>query len=100
MIGCIEKNKEMRIKENLVLRRIGNEYIIIVPDKGRVDLTEVYTLNETSAWIWEQLKNKDFTIEQVTDLIQERYDVDRERAMTDVQTFIDVLKKGGLITED
>jgi hypothetical protein len=90
----------MRIKENLVLRRIGNEYIIIVPDKGQVDLTEVYTLNETSAWIWEQLKHDEFTIEQVTDLIQERYDVDRERAMNDVHAFVDVLIKGGLITED
>jgi hypothetical protein len=88
----------MKIKESLVLRRIGNEYIIIVPDKGQVDLTEVYTLNETSAWIWEQLKNEDFTIEQVTDMLQERYDVDRKIAMDDVRTFLDVLIKGGLIT--
>jgi hypothetical protein len=90
----------MKIKENLVLRRIGDEYIIIVPDKGQVDLTEVYTLNETSAWIWEQLKNESFTIEQITDLIQQRYDVDRERAMNDVHAFVDVLIQGGLITED
>jgi hypothetical protein len=90
----------MKIKENLVLRRIGNEYIIIVPDKGQVDLTEVYTLNETSAWIWEQLKNESFTIEQVTDLIQQRYDVDWERAMNDVHAFVDVLIQGGLIMED
>jgi hypothetical protein len=90
----------MKIKENLVLRRIGNEYIIIVPDKGRVDLTEVYTLNETSVWIWEHLKDKDFTIEQITDLVQQNYEVDRETAMNDIQAFIDVLRKGGLITED
>jgi hypothetical protein len=90
----------MKIKENLILRRIGNEYVVIVPDKGQVDLTEVYTLNETSAWIWEQVENRDFTVEQVAELIQERYDVGRERAMNDVRELIDILKKGSLITED
>jgi hypothetical protein len=90
----------MRIKENLVLRRIGNEYIIIVPDKGQVDLTEVYTLNETSAWIWEQIKDEDFTIEQITELMQQRYDVDRERAINDVHAFVDILIKGGLIIKE
>ena len=90
----------MRIKESLVLRRIGSEYIVIVPDKDSVDLTEVYALNETSAWIWEQVKNEDFTVERVTDLVQGRYEVDRETAMTDVLAMIDVFRKGGLITED
>ena len=90
----------MRIKENLVLRRIGSEYIIIVPDKDAVDLTEVYTLNETSAWIWEQLKDIDFTMEQVVELVQDHYEVDWETATKDIHAMIDVFKTGGLITED
>ena len=90
----------MRIKENLVLRRIGSEYIIIVPDKDSVDLTEVYTLNETSAWIWEQLKDVDFTMEKIVDLVQEHYEVDRETALKDIQAMIDIFRTGGLITQD
>ena len=87
----------MKIKKNLVLRKIGSEYIIIVPDKDTVDLTEVYTLNETSAWIWEQFKNKDFTSEDIVDLLQQQYEVDRDKAMNDVQIFIEVLIAGKLI---
>ena len=90
----------MKIKENLVLRRIGSEYVIIVPGKESVDLTEVYTLNETSAWIWEQFKNKEFAIDEIVDLVLQQYEVDRERAMNDVQTFVDILRAGGLITHD
>ena len=90
----------MRIKENLVLRRIGREHIIIVPDKDSVDLTEVYSLNETSVWIWEQVKNEDFTVEKIVDLVQERYDVDRNTATNDVLAMIEVFKTGGLIIED
>jgi hypothetical protein len=88
----------MRIKEDLVLRHIGDEYIVIVPDKGQVDLTKVYALNETSAWILEQVKDKDFTIEQIVELLQDHYDVDQERATNDVRKLIDVLSENGLIT--
>ena len=90
----------MRIKENLVLRRIGSEYVIIVPDKDIVDLTNVYSLNETSAWIWEQLKSKDFTIAQVVELVMKHYDVDQERAMSDLQTFFAILSAEKLIIQD
>ena len=90
----------MRIKENLVLRHIGKEHIIIVSDSDSVDLTEVYSLNETSAWIWEQVKDEDFTIEKIIDLVQERYEVDRNTATNDVLAMIDVFRTGRLIIED
>jgi len=90
----------MRIKENLVLRRIGSEYIIIVTDNDSVDLTEVYSLNETAAWIWEQFNGKDFTIEEVIELVQEHYDVDRETATNDILTVMEIFRTGGLIIED
>ena len=87
----------MKIKENLILRRIGSEYVIIVPGKDLVDLTKVYTLNQTSAWIWEQLKDEDFTVERIVELVMHNYDVDKEVAMNDVQAFLDILIEGELI---
>ena len=81
----------MKIKKDIILRRIGSEYIIIVPNKNTVDLTEVYTLNETSAWIWEQFKDKEFTIEHIVDVVEQYYEVDRDKAMSDVQVFVNIL---------
>ena len=89
----------MKIKEDLILRRIGSENIIIVPDKDVVDLTEVYTLNETSAWIWERIQNIDFTIVYIVDLVQEHYDVNQDKAINDIQAFINFLKSKELIVE-
>ena len=90
----------MRIKKDLVLRRIGSEYIIVVPDKNTMDLTKVYSLNETSAWIWEQLQNEDFTIEQAVDLVMQHYEVEHKRAMKDLQTFFALLNAEELIIQD
>lgn len=89
----------MKIKKNLILRRIGNEYIIIVPDKDIVDLTEVYTLNKTSAWIWKQFENIDFSIDDILDLVQQQYEVERDTAMKDVQTFLNTLIAGKLVID-
>jgi hypothetical protein len=88
------------MKENLVLRRIGDEYIIIVPDQHTVDMTEVYTLNEMSVSIWEHFKNEVFTVEQVVDFILEHYEVERDRAVSDIQAFLERLKSEQLIVDD
>ena len=90
----------MQIKKDIILRRIGSEYIIIAPNKHTVDLTEVYTLNEMSVWIWEQFKDKDFTIEQIVEIVEQHYEVDRDKAMSDVHAFVDMLRKGELIVGD
>jgi hypothetical protein len=90
----------MRIKENLVLRRIGSENIIIVPSKDSVDLTEVYTLNETSVRIWEHFKNEDFTFDKIVEFLQRHYEVDYQRAMEDVQECMAILRAGGIIVDD
>jgi len=90
----------MKIKKDLILRRIGNENIIIVPDRYIVDMTEVFSLNETSAWIWEQIQNREFSIEDIVELVEEHYEVGREEAMKDVQFFINFLRKKELIVDN
>ena len=89
----------MKWKKGLVLRHIGNEYIIIEPDKGVVDMAKVYTLNEVAAWLWKQLEEKDFTVEQMEDLLMQRYEVKYEQVRKDIETLLIQLKKQGLIVE-
>lgn len=88
----------MELKNGLVLRHIGGDYVIVDPGQGTVDMTAVYTLNEVAAWLWKQLEGKDFTCEQMVDLLTTRYDVERERALKDVETLVkDFIQKGLMI---
>ena len=48
----------MRVKKGLVLRHIGEEHVIVVPNRGTVDMTSVYRLNEVAAWLWKQFEDK------------------------------------------
>lgn len=73
----------MKIKDGFVLRPLGEEYIIIGEDIARVDFNKIISLNATAAYLWENLEGKEFSIEDMVDLLIAKYDVDRETALND-----------------
>ena len=87
----------MRIKKDLVLRRIGAGFIIIDPDKGVIDMSKVYILNETATWLWKEIVDKDFTSDELIHLLLSRYAVTEEQARKDVNELIDSFKKQNLL---
>ncbi|WP_149526080.1 PqqD family protein [Sphingobacterium hotanense] len=89
----------MKLREDLKLRNIGGEHIIVDPGQEMVDLSKVFTLNETAVFLWENLESKQFSIDFIIELLLETFDCDAEVARNDAQQFIDDLKKGGLIVE-
>ncbi len=44
----------MKLREDLMLRHLGDEYVIIDPEQDMVDMSKVYTLNETAAFFVER----------------------------------------------
>ena len=78
---------------------MGNDYIIIDPGQDMVDMTKVFSLNESAAWLWQQLVHGDFTEESATDFLLGRYDVSREKALEDVRSLVDLLKREHLLEE-
>ena len=87
----------MKLKENLVLREIAGEYMIVNPYNQSVDMTQVLSLNETAGWLWKQVEGKEFECEQLVDLLCEEYEVDRREAEADVRDLCQEWKKNGLL---
>lgn len=86
----------MRLNENLVLREVAGDYIIVNPFNETIDMTQILTLNETAAWLWKQAEGKDFDEEYLVDLICDEYDVDRNTAAADVHEICESWQKNGL----
>jgi len=87
----------MRLKDDLILRHIGNDYIIVEPGQDQIDLSKVYTLNETAAWLWEELKGRDFSLTDVVDALLDQYEVDRETAEADAKTLLELFREQKLL---
>jgi hypothetical protein len=73
---------------SVVTRKTGNEYILVPVTDNIADMDSVYTLNETGAFIWEQIDGKK-PVEEIIDLVTREYETDKETAVKDVFDFID-----------
>lgn len=87
----------MKLRENLTIRKIGDEYMMVPHSSSELDYTRVIGLNKTAAYLLQETGQKEFTKEDWIELLIAKYSVEREVALTDVQKLIDKLKKEELI---
>ena len=87
----------MKIKENIKVRKIGKEKILIVNDGKQLDYTRVVNLNDTAAFLLEQTGSNEFSIESWTNMLLDEYDIDEETAFKDCSSLIEKLIEAGII---
>lgn len=76
---------------NVVGRKTGNEYVLIPVSNNIADMDSVYTINESGAFIWEQIDgNKN--IKELTKILMDEYEIDYQTALMDVRGFVDQMK--------
>jgi len=76
----------------VVTKKTGKEYVLVPLANNIADMNSVYTLNETGAFIWEQIDGKK-NIEEIISALTEEYEIDPESATNDVRHFIDKMSK-------
>lgn len=89
----------MRLNKDLVLREVGGEYMIVNPFSDMIDMTQVYSLNETAAWLWQRMEGKEFTITDMATVLREEYEVDEETAIADLTELCQQWISAGLAQE-
>ena len=89
----------MKLKENLTVRKLGDEYMMVSDSDAGLDYTRVISLNETAAYLVEEVGKREFTKDEWIELLMNKYDVEREVAEADVQLLIDKFVKEGLFDE-
>lgn len=87
----------MKLKENLKLRQVGNRYMIVDAVGQNVNLTNVYTLNATAAWVWELAAQGDFTEESLISALCGNFEVSTDLATKDIRALLETWKKYNLL---
>lgn len=87
----------MKTKNGYILGEIAGENVVL-PSGNELDLTKLITLNDTGAFIWQQL-NRETTVEAVVDALLKEYDVSPENAAASVNQFIQKLGEHGLLEQ-
>jgi hypothetical protein len=77
---------------SVVTRKTGNEYILVPVTNNIADMDSVYTLNETGAFIWEQIDGKK-NLGSIVELLTNEYNINTEIATNDLLDFINKMKE-------
>lgn len=76
----------MKIKDGFLLRQVAGQTVVL-PTGSELDLNMMITLNDTGAFLWEQLQKETDEAALVAALLTE-YDVDEATAQQSVATFV------------
>lgn len=87
----------MKIREELKVREMAGENVVIMPGRVGSDMTKVLSLNGSSIYLWNTLQGREFTAAQAADLLMEHYEVDSATALRDAHAWIVRLEECGVL---
>lgn len=64
--------------------------------KENVNITNVFSLNETAAGLWRRINSGIYTVEELAGWICSEYRVDKETALKDIRKQLEEWKEYGL----
>ncbi len=80
----------------IVLRRIGDDAVLVPVSGTAVESNHLYPLNETGAFIWERLTRQE-TVADIAAAVSRTFAVDKVEAETDCRLFIEQLEQERLV---
>ncbi len=90
----------MKAKKGFNLRTICGEHIIVAEGIQNIDFSHIISMNESSAYLWENIQKRDnFTEEDLRDLLTQEYEVDEETALRDAREVARQWKEAGITTD-
>ena len=88
----------MKVKSGFNLREVCGENIIVAEGDENIDFSNIISMNESSAYLWQEVQKLDnFTIDTLTQLLCEQYEIDEATAKKDVTTLATQWAAAGII---
>lgn len=86
----------MKAKTGFNLRNVCGEQVIVAEGRENIDFSNIISMNETSAYLWNAIQGKDFTVDDLVKLLTQEYDVDEQTARKDAQALADQWLEAGI----
>ena len=87
----------MKIKKGFTLRPLCGEHIVVGEGLSQVNFNKMLSMNDSAAYLWENVIGREFSLEDLVTLLTDRYDVSAEQAMKDVKQMIAVWQEHGIL---
>lgn len=86
----------MKIKEDFVLRKVVENWVVLPLGERTVDFSGMLTLNDSGALLWKTLE-QDCDLEALVSALTSEYNVCEDQARKDAQEFVEKLSRVGCL---
>ncbi|MBO5294251.1 MAG: PqqD family protein [Clostridia bacterium] len=81
----------MQINKDFTIQKVGASYVAVPVGETSKSFHGMVRLNETGAFLWKLMAEKDCTEEELVDALLAEYEVEREIAARDVHRIVEQL---------
>jgi hypothetical protein len=96
VISILKKERTMKIKEDLMLRNINEDWIVIPMGERLTEFNGMIKTNQSGSFIWKLLEAEKSREEIIAALLEE-YDIDEKTAALEFDTFLHTLLKANIL---
>lgn len=89
----------MRTKKGFAIRPLAREFILTPEGNTQINLNKLVSLNATAAYLWQSVVDKEFTAQDLADLLLEKYEVAPEVALADSEAIMVKWLEAGIAEE-
>lgn len=86
----------MKIKEDFILRKVADSYVVVPVNRMTLDFNGIINLNETGAFLFNLLQNG-IEKQELIDKMLAEYDVTQQKAEADIDSFIQKIKDADIL---
>ena len=89
----------MRINSDFTIQKVGSSFVAVAVGESSKNFHGMIRLNETGAFLWKLMAEKNCTEDDLVDAILAEYEVDRETVVADVRLIVDNLAENHIFIE-
>lgn len=79
------------------MRDVCGEHIIVATGRKNIDFSKVISMNESAALMWNAVREKDFTVEDLVQVLCTEYEVEETVARVDAEAILKQWVEIGLV---
>ena len=89
----------MKTKKGFKLRTVCGENIIVAEGVENIDFSRIISMNESSAYLWQNVLDTDFNADTLVELLLKEYEIDEATARRDSEQLLQKWLEAGIIED-
>lgn len=89
----------MKKKTGFYLRNVLGENVVVAEGVENIDFSKIISMNDSAAFLWQQIGEEPFTVDDLVGYFSGEYDVDEQTAKADAEALVQQWINAGIVEE-